>query len=86
VPKRLKVAGDDADAQMKGYLYMKESKNGRWKKVWIVLKDCVIYEHRAAEDSAAVNDTVALGYQLEAEYIIEVKAVCYHEAILYGLY
>ena len=44
-----------------------------WTKVWIVLKDFVLYELRAAEDKVAYQDTPILGYLLEPEYILKVR-------------
>ena len=73
VPNRLKVSGNDVNAQMKGYLYVQHSKTSGWRKVWIVLKDRVLYELRAPEDGTAVKGNPILGYKLEAEYILEVS-------------
>ena len=70
-PNRLRVAGDDPDAKMTGYLY-KHSKTSGWTKVWIVLKGYVLYELHAAQDPVAYLDTAILGYSLEPEYILEV--------------
>jgi len=67
--QRMKVAGDDPNAKMKGYLH-KYSKGYGWTKLWIVLKDFVLYELRAAGDNLASKDTPILGYQIEPEYIL----------------
>ena len=48
------------------------SKGYGWTKLWIVLKDFVLYELRAAGDNLASKDTPILGYQIEPEYILNV--------------
>ena len=57
---------------MTAFPISQHSKTSGWTKVWIVLKNCVLYELRAAEDTVAILDTPILGYSLETEYILEV--------------
>ena len=76
VPQRLKVAGDDPDAKMKGYLYFYiKTSSTDWKKHWFVLKHMTLYILRAPEDRIAVDSFVILGYSLEPEYILDVSVL-----------
>ena len=76
VPKVLKVAGDDPDAKMKGYLYFYiKTSSTDWKKHWFVLKHMTLYILRAPEDRIAVDSFVILGYSLEPEYILDVSVL-----------
>ena len=70
VPKRLDLSGNDADAKMKGYLYMHSKASGNWRKVWIVLKTSALYEFAAEYDPAAADATPILGYKLEPQYCL----------------
>ena len=73
VPRRLRVNASDEGAQMSGYLHKRSHKSGKYKKMWFVLKDRVLYEYRAPEDTAANETFPVLGFDLDLEY--EVKAL-----------
>ena len=60
-------------AQMSGYLHKRSPKSGKYKKMWFVLKDRVLYEYRAPEDTAANETFPVLGFDLDLEY--EVRTV-----------
>ena len=62
----------DPDCQMKSSLFMFNKKAGTWRKVWVILKDSVIYVLKAIEDKKAQSNTPIMGYELEADY-----QVCY---------
>ena len=66
---------------MKSSLYMFNKKAGTWKKVWVILKDSVIYVLKAIEDKKAQSNTPIMGYELEADY-----KVCYkHTAFVFKI-
>ena len=67
VPQRLKVSahGDGSHAQMCGYLKKKQKNNVKWKKMWFLLKENVLYMYKASEDSVATDTIPILGYILE---------------------
>ena len=65
VPQRLKVsASGDGGAQMCGYLRRRQDR-GKWKRMWFVLKDRVLYAYKASEDAIAVETFPILGYDLD---------------------
>lgn len=64
VPQRLKVSANGEGAQMCGYL-KRRMKNSKWKRMWFVLKDNVIYAYKASEDTVASDTFPILGYDLE---------------------
>eukprot|EP00094_Tigriopus_californicus_P002411 TCALIF_02329-PA protein Name:"Similar to Fgd6 FYVE, RhoGEF and PH domain-containing protein 6 (Mus musculus)" AED:0.05 eAED:0.05 QI:118/0.55/0.5/1/1/0.9/10/547/2858 len=51
-------------AQMCGYL-KRRMKNSKWKRMWFVLKDRVLYAYKASEDSVAADTFPILGYDLD---------------------
>ena len=53
---------------MSGYLRQKQ-KNGKWRRSWFVLKDCVLYTYKANEDMVAVDTLPVLGWQVDAEHV-----------------
>ncbi len=77
VPPRLKVSANGGDgAQMCGYLRRRAAKGGgvggaaaggknKWKSMWFVLKDRVLYAYKASEDTVACETFPILGYQLD---------------------
>ena len=72
-PNNVKIIDyHDPDCQMKSSLYMFNKKAGTWRKVWVILKDSVIYVLKAIEDKKAQSNTPIMGYDLEADY-----KVCY---------
>lgn len=71
VPQKLRVAangtnanGDDGSMQMCGYL-KKRLRNAKWKRMWFVLKDRVLYAFKASEDTVAIETFPILGYDLD---------------------
>ena len=71
VPQKLRVAangtnanGDDGSMQMCGYL-KKRLRNAKWKRMWFVLKDRVLYAFKASEDTVATETFPILGYDLD---------------------
>ena len=68
-PNNVKIIDyHDPDCQMKSSLYMFNKKAGTWRKVWMILKDSVIYVLKAIEDKKAQSNTPIMGYELEADY------------------
>ena len=77
VPQKLRVAAngahandDDGSMQMCGYL-KKRLRNAKWKRMWFVLKDRVLYAFKASEDAVATETFPILGYDLDT--LSEVK-------------
>jgi FYVE/RhoGEF/PH domain-containing protein 5/6 len=74
VPQRLKVSSNgDGSLQMCGYL-KKRLRNAKWKRMWFVLKDRVLYVYRASEDTVAAETFPILGYDLDT--LSEVRKHC----------
>lgn len=73
VPGRLRVTASDEGAQMSGHLHMRANTNknnnsansGKYKRLWFVLKDRVLYAYRAPEDTAASDTYPVLGFDLD---------------------
>ena len=72
VPPRLKVSANGGDgAQMCGYLKRRHKPSsavvggGKWKRMWFVLKDRVLYAYRASEDAVACETFPILGYLID---------------------
>ncbi|XP_040566284.1 uncharacterized protein [Lepeophtheirus salmonis] len=65
VPGRLKVRAVGEGAQMSGYLKRRIQKSGKWKRMWYVLKDRVLYAYRASEDTVATDTFPVLGFTLD---------------------
>ena len=65
VPQRLKVSASGAGAQMCGYLKRRQRPGGKWKRLWFVLKDRVLYAYKATEDAVATETFPVLGYDLD---------------------
>ncbi len=74
------MTASDGDAQMSGYLHRSRlnstsspgvittSGGGtKFKKMWFVLKDHVLYSYRAPEDTAAVDTCPILGFDFEVD-------------------
>ncbi|KAK2146548.1 hypothetical protein LSH36_601g01011 [Paralvinella palmiformis] len=59
--QEVKAATEDADTS--GYMEIWENK--RWKKMWFVLKNKVLYFYRASEDTAAVKSIVLIGFEVQ---------------------
>ncbi|CAH1784124.1 unnamed protein product [Owenia fusiformis] len=57
------VHANDSGATMSGYLKVFKAK-GKWKKMWYVLKDKVMYTYKASEDTAAMESLPLLGFQV----------------------
>ncbi|XP_013395110.1 uncharacterized protein LOC106162376 [Lingula anatina] len=66
------VHANDQGSEMSGYLKVWKAK--KWKKLWFVIKDKVLYTYKASEDMAAVESTPLLGYDVE-------KATEYFEGV-----
>ncbi len=68
-----------------GHLYRKDERKGvgtkRFKRLWFVLKDMVLYAYRAPEDTMAKDTMSVLGYQLELMEAKDVSPVaqCVHQ-------
>ena len=58
---------------MSGHLHFR-SGSSKWKKLWFVLKDQVLYSYRAPEDTVASDTTPILGYELDHD--VEVVNCC----------
>ncbi|XP_029642296.1 FYVE, RhoGEF and PH domain-containing protein 6 isoform X1 [Octopus sinensis] len=56
------VHANDQGSTMSGYLKLYKGK--RWKQLWFVLKDKVLYKYKASEDMAAIDSRPLLGYQV----------------------
>ena len=52
---------------MSGYLHKKSPKNGKYKKMWFVLKEKVLYVFKASADTVANDTFPILGYDLKLE-------------------
>ena len=65
VPNRYLVKANDASAQMSGYLHRKSVKTHKWKRLWFVLKDRVLYVYKAAEDTVAYETHSILGFTID---------------------
>ena len=52
-------------AQMSGYLRKKQKNGAKWKRLWFVLKDGILYAFKAPEDSVPSDTFPILGYKLE---------------------
>jgi hypothetical protein len=65
VPQRLKVSANGEGSQMSGYLRKKQKNNAKWKRMWFVLKDRVLYAYKAPDDSVASDTFPILGFVLE---------------------
>lgn len=57
------VHANDQGSTMSGYLKIYKGK--RWKRLWFVLKDKVLYKYKASEDMAAISSTPLLGYEVK---------------------
>lgn len=63
-PERLKeVSANDQAACMSGYLY-KWQKGRKWKRMWYLIKDKVLFSFKATQDTAAADSMVLLGYEV----------------------
>lgn len=65
VPQRLKLSANGEGAQMSGFLRKKQKNGTKWKRLWFVLKDRVLYAYKAPEDSVACDTYPILGFVLE---------------------
>ncbi len=71
VPARFKVSANGGDgAQMCGHLRRARGGAGgghqhKWKRMWFVLKDRVLYAYGASEDSVASETLPILGYRVD---------------------
>ena len=52
-------------AQMSGYLRKKQKNGAKWKRLWFVLKDGLLYAFKAPEDTMPSDTFPILGYKLE---------------------
>merc|ERR1712051_228398 len=52
-------------AQMSGYLRKKQKNGAKWKRLWFVLKDGILYAFKAPEDGVPSDTFPILGYKLE---------------------
>lgn len=60
---------------MSGYLHFRATAN-KWKKLWFVLKDQVLYSYKAPEDTVASETTPILGYDLELDIEVPSDVGC----------
>ena len=81
VPQRLKVSANGEGSQMCGYLKKRQSKSGKWKGMWFVLKDRVLYAYKASEDTAAVETFPVLGFKLDT--LSDVSSVYFNSVWLF---
>ncbi|XP_064604770.1 FYVE, RhoGEF and PH domain-containing protein 5-like [Liolophura sinensis] len=44
--------------------YLKQQKGRKWRKLWFVLKDKVLYAYKASKDMAAIESYPLLGYEI----------------------
>ncbi|XP_074645967.1 uncharacterized protein LOC141902225 [Tubulanus polymorphus] len=56
------VHANASESDMSGYL--KVFKGKKWKKMWFVVKDKVLYTYKASEDMAAIESMPLLGYEI----------------------
>lgn len=57
------VRANDQGSSMSGYLRL--MRNKKWKRLWFVIKDQVLYTYKASEDMAAVESVPLLGYEVQ---------------------
>ena len=50
---------------MSGYLRKKQKNGAKWKKLWFVLKDGVLYAYKAPEDAMPCDTFAIMGFKLE---------------------
>ena len=50
---------------MSGYLRKKQKNGAKWKRLWFVLKDGILYAFKAPEDSVPSDTFPISGYKLE---------------------
>ena len=50
---------------MSGYLRKKQKNGAKWKRLWFVLKDGILYAFKAPEDGVPSDTFPILGYKLE---------------------
>ena len=52
-------------AQMSGYLRKKQKNGAKWKRLWFVLRDGILYAFKAPEDLLPADTISIMGYKLE---------------------
>jgi len=52
-------------AQMSGYLRKKQKNGAKWKRLWFVLRDGILYAFKAPEDLLPADTFSIMGYKLE---------------------
>ena len=50
---------------MSGYLRKKQKNGAKWKRLWFVLKDGILYAFKAPEDLVPADTFSIMGYKLE---------------------
>ena len=82
IPQRLKTNLNGEGAQMSGYLRKKPKNGVKWKKLWFVLKDRVLYAYKAPDDAVACDTFPIFGFKLET--LSEVISLCHRVHISQG--
>ncbi|XP_046357623.2 FYVE, RhoGEF and PH domain-containing protein 6-like isoform X4 [Haliotis rufescens] len=66
------VRANDEGSVMSGYLrVLKNTK--KWKKLWFVVKDKVLYTYKASEDMAAIESLPLLGFEVSRTTVDHLK-------------
>ena len=50
---------------MSGYLRKKQKNGAKWKRLWFVLRDGILYAFKAPEDLLPADTISIMGYKLE---------------------
>ncbi len=77
VPKRLQVKANDKEARMSGYLQMRKDKTGKFRRMWFVLKDHVLYAFSASEDTVAKKTYPVLGFVINLDLEVSLSTSWY---------
>ena len=78
VPKRLQVSANAEGALMSGYLHKRARTIPKWKKLWFVVKDRVLYIYKASEDTVAAHTVPILGFDLDFDIEVLRQLRCYY--------
>ncbi|XP_046583050.1 LOW QUALITY PROTEIN: FYVE, RhoGEF and PH domain-containing protein 1-like, partial [Haliotis rubra] len=66
------VRANDEGSVMSGYLRILKN-NKKWKKLWFVVKDKVLYTYKASEDMAAIESLPLLGFEVSRTTVDHLK-------------
>merc|ERR1719427_1483909 len=65
IPPRLKLSANAEGSQIAGHLRSRKAgRSNKWKRSWYVLKDRVVYQYKACEDTVAVEALPVLGWTI----------------------